>query len=156
MPHVEGHSSTGRTRVLIIATDPMVAALVGLLLDPDEYDPAFPRSTERPADALARVRPPLVLLLDCDVGVAQSDLFFARSAKTRAAVVLFGPPGRREIVAEMAQARGIPCVHLPTSRAALSQTIEAAISSAVASGIWSIAAALLAGALSLTRIPIAS
>ena len=131
MPHVDGHSSTGKTRVLVIATDPMVAALVGLLLDPDEYDPTFPLSAERPEDALTRVRPPLVLLLDCDLDAAHSDLFFARSAKTRAAVVLFGPPGRRENVMEMARTRGIPWVHLPTSRAALTEAIEAALASAI-------------------------
>jgi hypothetical protein len=109
----------------------MVAALVGLLLDPDESDPAFPLSAERPEDALTRVRAPLVLLLDCDLDAAHSDLFFARSAKTRAAVVLFGPPGRGENVMEMARTRGIPWVHLPTSRAALTEAIEAALASAI-------------------------
>jgi hypothetical protein len=34
-----------------------------------------------------------VLVLDCDLDVAGSDLFFARSMKTRATVVLFGAPG---------------------------------------------------------------
>ena len=134
----------------------MVAALVGLLLDPDEYDPTFPLSTERPEDALARARPPLVLLLDCNLDVAHSDLFFARSAKTRATIVLFGPPGSRENVDGMSRTRDIPCVHLPTSRAALTEAVEAAISSAITSGIWSIAAALLTGALSLTRFPAVS
>ena len=33
----------------------MVAALVGLLLDPERYDPMFPGALERPEDALARI-----------------------------------------------------------------------------------------------------
>ena len=130
----------------------MVAALVGLLLDPDRYDPTFPRGSERPEDALARVRPPLVLMLDCDVDVARSDLFFARTARTRATVVLFGPPGSRETVTELARARGVPFVHLPTDRASLTKAIQAAIANAMNAGVWSIAAALVAGALALTRL----
>jgi hypothetical protein len=154
VPHVDGRSSTGRTRVLIIATDAMVAALVGLLLDPDQFDPMFPLPRERPEDALARIRPPLVLMLDCDLDVARSDLFFARTDKTRATVVLFGPPGSHENVVELAQLRGVPWVHLPTNRAALTDAIQDAISHAVASGMWSVAAAMLMGTLTLTRLGI--
>jgi DNA-binding NtrC family response regulator len=155
VPHVDGSSSTGRTRVLIIATDAMVAALIGLLLDPDQFDPTFPLPRERAEDALTRVRPPLVLILDCDMDVASSDLFFARTTKNRATVVLFGSPGTREDVVELARRRGTACVHLPTNRAALTDAIQDAISHAVASGIWSIAAAMLMGALALSRLAVA-
>ena len=151
MPYVDGRSSTERTRVLIIAGDAMVAALVGLLLDPDQFDPAFPLPRERPEDALSRVRPPLVLVLDCDLDAARSDLFFARTARTRATVVLFGPPGSRASVLQLARARGIPWVDLPTNRAALTDAIQDAISHAVSSGIWSVAATMLMGTLALSR-----
>jgi hypothetical protein len=151
----DGRSSSGNTRVLIITADPMVAALVGLLLDPDRYDPMFPRALERPDDALTRIRPPLVLVLDCDVDVARSDLFFARTTKTRATVVLFGAPGRRDTVTELAQNRGLPFVHLPTNRASLTDAIQAAISLAMSTGAWSVAAAVVTGALSLTPLAIA-
>ena len=152
MPHVDGRSSTEKTRVLIIATDPMVAALVGLLLDPERYEPSFPLPRERPEDALARVRAPLVLVMDCDLDAARSDLFFARTAKTRSTVVVFGAPGSREDAAALARARGIPCVRLPTNRAALTDAIQDAISNAVAAGIWSVAAAMAMGALAVVRI----
>ena len=66
----------------------MVAALVGLLLDPDQFDPAFPLPRERPEDALSRVRPPLVLVLDCDLDAARSDLFFARTLVAVAAMAM--------------------------------------------------------------------
>ena len=129
----------------------MVAALVGLLLDPDRYDPMFPPPHERPEQAIARIRPPLVLVLDCDLDVAGSDLFFARMTKTRAAVLLFGAPGGRANVTELARLR----VHLPTDRASLTDAIQAAISRAMSAGAWSIAAAVVAGALALTRLAIA-
>jgi hypothetical protein len=132
----------------------MVAALVGLLLDPDQFDPTFPLPRERPEDALSRLRPPLVLMLDCDLDVARSDLFFARTDRTRATVVLFGPPGSRENVVELAQLRGTPWVHLPTNRAALTDAIQDAISNAVSSGIWSVAATALMGALALGGLAI--
>lgn len=138
--------------MLIIATDAMVAALVGLLLDPDEFDPTFPLPRERPENALPRVRAPLVLVLDCDTDVARSDLFFARASKHRATVVLFGAPGSRENLVELARLRATPWVHLPTNRAALTAAIEQAISNGLSSGIWSIAAAVASGALALARL----
>jgi DNA-binding response OmpR family regulator len=147
----DGRSSSDNTRVLILATDPMVAALVGLLLDPDRYDPIFPGPGERPEDALARARPPLVLLVDCDMDVARSDLFFARTTRTRATVVLFGAPGSRQTVIELAQQRGVPCVHLPTDRAALTLAIQTAITRAMSSGAWSIAAAVFMGARAVSK-----
>ena len=130
----------------------MVAALVGLLLDPTRFDPLFPRASERPEDALARVRPPLVLVLDCDIDAARSDLFYARTVKTRATVVLFGPPGSRENVVELAQRHGVPCVHLPTNREALTEAIQTAIIQAMNGGVWSIAAPLVLGTLTLSRL----
>jgi hypothetical protein len=150
--HLDGRSSTGKTRVLIIATDPMVAALVGLLLDPDRYEPLFPLPMERPEDALARVRPPLVLVMDCDLDAARSDLFSARAAKTRATVVLFGAPGSHEDVEVLARLRGVPCLHLPTNRAALTDAIQDAISNAMSAGIWSVAAAVVLASLTLVRV----
>ena len=133
----------------------MVAALVGLLLDPDQFDPTFPLARERPEDAIARVRPPLVLVLDCDLDAARSDLFFARTAKTRSAIVVFGTPTHRQDVAEVAQARGIPWVRLPTNRDALTNAIEAAIAHAMSAGMWGVVAVVLAEALSLARVSFA-
>ena len=149
-------SSSGTTRVLIIASDPMVAALVGLLLDPDRYDPMFPRARERPEDALVRIRPPLVLVLDCDLDAARSDLFYARTTKTRATVVLFGPPGSRANVVELARVRGVPWVHLPTDRATLTEAIQTAIVHAMSAGVWSIAGPLFVSALAVSRLCLAS
>lgn len=134
----------------------MVAALVGLLLDPDRFEPLFPSAGERLEDALARVRPPLVLVLDCDIDAARSDLFHARATKARAIVVLFGPPGSRERVVELAQLRGVPCVHLPTDRAALTEAIQTAIVNAMSAGVWSVAGPLFVGALALSRLVVAS
>ena len=108
----------------------------------------------RPDDALARVQAPLVLLLDCDLDAAQSDLFFARTTKPRSAVVLFGTPTNRHDVVGLAHRRSVPWVRLPTSRTALTEAIEAAIASAMHAGMWSVAAGLLVGALAIMRLPL--
>ena len=153
MPNIEGRQRRVRTRVLILAGDPMVAALVGLLLDPESYDPVFPLPSERPEDALGRVRPPLVLVVDCGLEAARSDLFYARTVKTRAAVVLFGAPGPVEPdAASIAAARGFPFVRLPTDRATLTRALESGINTAVTNGVWGIAAAVVAGMYRVARL----
>ena len=68
--------------------------------------------------------------------------------------MLFGPPGSRESVLELARARGISWVDLPTNRAALTDAIQDAISHAVSSGIWSVVATMLMGTVALSRFAI--
>ena len=93
-------------------------------------------------------------MLDCDLDAVRSDLFFARTSKTRSAIVLFGTPTHREDVADIAGARDIPWVRLPTNRDALTSAIETAIAGAMSTGMWGIAAGLLVGAFGIARVPI--
>ena len=55
--------SAATTRIVILARDPLVAALVGMLLEVDAYEPVFPRPDESPEEAVRRIRPALVVLL---------------------------------------------------------------------------------------------
>jgi DNA-binding NtrC family response regulator len=116
-----------RANVLVLARDPVVAALLGMLLELESCEPVFARPGERPEDAISRLRPPLVILLDADMEVARSDLFFARATKGHATVVLFGRGGANPDVAAAPGARGILWLAMPTDRATLARVLEAAL-----------------------------
>jgi hypothetical protein len=114
--------------VLILAREAVIATLIGMLLELDEdYEPAYPANGERAEDALARLRPPLggrvVVLLDGEMDAAGSDLFFARAARARARVVLFGPPGDGAAIAA-ARARGLPFCAMPCGRETLAAILD--------------------------------
>ena len=81
-----------RVRVLILARDQVIAALLALLVESERFEPLFALPDESPEDALARLRPPIIVMLDGALDAARSDLFFARAARARARVVLLAPP----------------------------------------------------------------
>src|SRR3954470_7267524 len=68
-------------KVLILSPHVMTAALVGWYVELAKLEPAFAAPGEHPADALTRVKPVLVALIDAETHVAVSDLFAARAAK---------------------------------------------------------------------------
>jgi hypothetical protein len=76
--------------VLIVATDPMLAALVGGLVEALRLQAVFPRAGENPEAALARVRPLAVILMEGSSEVAGSELFVVRARRRGARVMLFG------------------------------------------------------------------
>jgi hypothetical protein len=115
--------------VLILAREAVIATLIGMLLELDEnYEPTYPANGERAEEALARLRPPLrgrvVVLLDGEMDAAGSDLFFARAARARARVVLFGPPGGDGTACAAAAARALPYCAMPCN----GETLAAALS----------------------------
>jgi DNA-binding NtrC family response regulator len=112
-----------KTTVLVLARETVIAALIGMLLELEDYEPAFPEPGERPEDAIARVRPPLVVMLDGELDAARSDLFFARAAAARARVVLFSEPVIADAVRAAARHRRVPYVAMPTDREALSHAL---------------------------------
>lgn len=122
-------SKKDRIKVLIVASETLVAALLGLLLELDDYEPVFAEPGERPEDALRRLRPPLIVVLDGALDAARSDLFYARAAKHHAHVVLFDPLLPALDVTALARARGVPCFRMPPHRAALVRTLEDALAS---------------------------
>ncbi|HEU4641184.1 MAG TPA: hypothetical protein VFS44_01930 [Gemmatimonadaceae bacterium] len=118
--------------VLICAEEPLIAALLGMLAEMAHYDPIFPAPDERPEDALLRVRPLLVVLLEGSLDAARSDLFFAQAAKRRVGVALFGRRGSAPTLAPLAEARGIPWLEVPTDAAQFRRVLE----TAATSGWW--------------------
>lgn len=113
--------------VLILARDSVIAALIGMLVEMDGYDPAFPAPGEAAEQALARLRAPIVVCADCEIPDVQSDLFFARVARSKARVVLFGTPGSEERMKELAARRALHYFVLPTDRATLARVLDAAL-----------------------------
>lgn len=101
----------------------MAAALLGMLLELEGYQPAFALAGEGAEAALARVRPLLVALVDQALDVAKSDLFLARAARRQVGVVLFGTQGVSPASA-WAQSRRVPWFRMPVDGASLRRAIE--------------------------------
>ena len=110
-------------RVLILTPQPLLGALLGMLLELEQFEPVFAKPDETPEDAITRVRPLFVVLLDGDVEAARSDLFFARAAKRGVRVVLFQPPGGSTNAREIAEARSLPWFTLPIDRVNLARLL---------------------------------
>ena len=138
-----------RIRVLIVAGDPMVAALLGMLLDPNRHEPVYPQPGERLEDALGRLRAPIAILLDGELEPARSDLFLARADRARATLLLFTPPTGGAAVRALAEERGLPCFSLPVDRVALTRILDDALRrGGVALGVMALALGGLAAMLS--------
>jgi hypothetical protein len=121
------------SKVLVLARDPLVAALVGMLLELDKYEPAFALPEESPEDAVRRVRPFLVLLLDGSFEEASSDVFHARLKGTP--VVLFATPNSEGAVRAVANQRRLPWFTMPVNRETLVRVIrEASVAATTRSG----------------------
>jgi hypothetical protein len=110
-----------------------VAALVGMLLELEKYEPAFALRDEPPEEAIRRVRPLLVLLLDGAFEEASSDVFHARLKGTP--VVLFATPKNEGAVRTVANDRSLPWFTMPVDRQTLARAIrEAAATTVTRSG----------------------
>ena len=105
-----------------------MAALVGLLIELVRYEPVFARPDESPEEAIRRVRPFLVLLLDGSVEEATSDVFHARLKGTPMA--LFATPRTEHVVRAIANARSLPWFTLPVSTEVLGRVILEAVAGA--------------------------
>lgn len=99
-----------------------------MLLELDTYEPAFAQPGESPEEAVQRVRPVLIVLLDGSLEAADSDVFYARARG--AAVVLFGTRGNLPHVREVAEKRGVLWFSMPTDRATLMRVMREAFSAA--------------------------
>jgi hypothetical protein len=112
--------------VLILARETVLAALIGLLLELEDFEPVFAAPDERPEDAIRRLRPPLVVMLDGELEAAGSDLFYARAAAAGARVVLFSQPLAADQVRAVARDRQIAFVPMPADRAELGRALARA------------------------------
>ena len=114
---------TPKTRVLVLAREPVIAAFLAMLMELDGYVAEFAQPGERAEDAIARVRPPLVICADGALPEVSSDLFLARAAK-RGRVVLYAAGQVSAEVRELAAPRGFRFVTLPVDRDTLARALE--------------------------------
>ncbi|NUO62870.1 MAG: hypothetical protein HOQ11_08820 [Gemmatimonadaceae bacterium] len=99
--------------VLLLSQDAMALALLGLLVELADLTPVFAEEGEHPEDALNRVRPAFVVVVDDTMDEVRSDLFFARAAQRKVGLAIFAGRGsRRELAPEIGR-RGIPYFEPP-------------------------------------------
>lgn len=110
-------------KVLIVAPDPVLAALVGSVVELSRLQAAFPRADERPDQALARVKPIVAILVDAVADEAESDIFLARARKKGVHLMLFGNTASVDSRRPWAQARQVRVYALPEDVAALREEL---------------------------------
>lgn len=98
--------------VLVVGADAVVGALLGLLVELAGDRPLFPDLGESPHDAIARLRPPLVLL-DCNHDAACEDAAYERAAHMGTEVVLFAHHEDVDRLERMAGQRSAHALRLP-------------------------------------------
>ena len=113
--------------VLILTDQPVIAALVGLQLEVIGREPVFADVGESPTEAIQRVRPVMVVMIDVALEAAQSDLFFAIASRRGVGIVVFGADHYGRQIAEIAAARRVPWFVMPPDLADLSVAMDAAL-----------------------------
>ena len=111
-------------KVLIVAPDALLAALIGVLVEASRLQAAFPEADESIDDALGRVRPLAAVLVDAAAAGAGSDVFLARARRAGVPVLLFGPLASIEKVRVWAAARDVAAFVLPRDTHVLTGTLE--------------------------------
>src|SRR5438477_9033035 len=112
----------GRT---LIATDaPLVAALIGLLVESSGGQPLYPLENEPLSEAIVRLRPVSLVLIGVGMSEAQSDLFFALAERHSIRVVVFGSTQQVREIAGVASQRGLAWFSLPPTKDGIDSVIE--------------------------------
>lgn len=104
----------------------MTAALVGWYVELARLEPAFATPGERPEDALTRVKPVLVVLIDADFDDAVSDLFAARAAKRDIGLALFSGSNDDDAARDWARRHHLPFFKLPVDLEAFGRVLDQA------------------------------
>jgi hypothetical protein len=113
-------------KVLILSPYVMTAALVGWYVELAKLEPAFAAPGEHPSDALARVKPLLVVLIDAESHEAVSDLFAARAAKREIGLAMFSGAAGDEAAREWARRHGLPFFKLPVDLESFGRVLDSA------------------------------
>src|SRR5579885_3475886 len=113
-------------RVLVLADGPVVAALIGMLVETTGRTPVFANPDEVPTDALERTRPIAAVIIDVSLNATESDLFFAAAAKWNIGVAVFGPETSARRIAEIAGDRRIPWFTMPPTADQLAIALDVA------------------------------
>jgi hypothetical protein len=115
-------------KVLILSPHVMTAALVGWYVELTKLEPAFAAPDEHPEEALARVKPVLVVLIDAEFEEAMSDLLATRASKRGIGMALFGSgnPTIDEEARRWAERHQIKFFRLPVDLEAFGRVLDQA------------------------------
>ena len=119
----------GKPKVLIVSTDPLVGALLGILAELEGCSVAFDDGHESPWAAVEHHRPEL-LLVDVDHRDGASDAFLEHVRRAGLKVILYGPRQVPPKVRTRAEERALPWFTLPVAHQEFSRTLEAALTAA--------------------------
>jgi CheY-like chemotaxis protein len=112
--------------VLVVSTDPVIASLLGTLLEVERHRAVFPASGEEIQRALDRERPDL-LLLDCDHPELRNDALVRQAKASGTGVVLFSPGRVDDEVRARAERSGLSWFSLPIDRLSLARVLTSAL-----------------------------
>ena len=113
-------------KVLILSPHVMTAALVGWYVELAKLEPAFAAPGESPSDAIARVRPLLVVLIDGASEEAINDLFAARASKRGIGLAVFSGSPDDAAARDWAQRHEVPFFKLPVDLEAFGRVLDQA------------------------------
>lgn len=113
-------------KVLILSPHVMTAALVGWYVELARLEPAFAAPGERPEEALSRVKPLLVVLIDVEAQEAISDLFAARALKRDIGLAVFSGSAEDAAAREWASRNALPFFRLPVDLEAFGRVLDQA------------------------------
>ncbi|HET9425777.1 MAG TPA: hypothetical protein VFO55_10430 [Gemmatimonadaceae bacterium] len=113
-------------KVLILSPHVMTAALVGWYVELAKLEPAFAAPGERPEDALSRVKPLLVVLVDVECEEAISDLFVARALKREVGLAMFSGSSEETAAREWARRHELPFFRLPVDLESFGRVLDQA------------------------------
>lgn len=109
-------------KVLIVAREEVVAALLGLMVELKGLEPRFLGRAERAEDAVLREKPDAVII-DCDHPDCQDGLLEALK-KEGAVPILFSPFRMQSEVKSVAARHGIRSFTLPTDTDTFGRALE--------------------------------
>ena len=113
-------------KVLVLSTDPVVAALLGVLLESVKFEPVYASQRESAKLAVARVRPDAVLI-DCEHAEACTEEFYSFLRLQGAATVVFTPGREAYDVRAIAEGQGVAWFAMPIGREELRRRLDAAL-----------------------------
>jgi hypothetical protein len=113
-------------KVLILSPHVMTAALVGWYVELSKLEPAFAAPGERADDAINRVKPLLVVLVDAEQEEAISDLFAARLARKEIGLALFSGSTEDAAARDWARRHDVPWFRLPVDLEAFGRVLDQA------------------------------
>jgi hypothetical protein len=103
-----------QAKILVLASEDVISALLGAMVELDGYEPVFPAPHERPFDAARRTKAALILL-DCEDDLAWDADALRSIAEWGSRILLFSAMRSQREVDEIAERHGISAFALPVA-----------------------------------------